>query len=218
MKKLVLSIAVLSLTLAACSDGTQVEASDAENVNLVENEATVEYASIKEGSKLDWGATHFGGAGPRFGIISLKSASFLVNNNALTNASVEIDMSTLRVDNFGEDTASQSQLTGHLISADFFDVPNHPISKFELTEIESTEGDFNSTLTGNLTIMDISKSITFKANVNVSDDEVSMKSEKFILDRTDWELKYNIEGSEGVPIDYIISNDLEFVIDVAIQK
>ena len=218
MKKVVLSLAVIGMALTSCSDGTQVEASDAENVNLVENAETVAYNSVNEGSKLDWGASHFGGAAPRFGIISLKSAEFLVNDNALTNANVEIDMSTLRVDNFEEDTAQQTQLTGHLVSADFLDVPNHPTSTFELTGIEATEGDFNSTLTGNLTIMNISKSISFKADVNISDDEISMKSEKFILDRTDWELVYNIEGSEGVPIDYIISNDLEFTIDVAVSK
>lgn len=218
MKKVLLSLAVIGMALTSCSDGTQVEASDAENVNLIENAKTLAYNSVKEGSKLDWGASHFGGAAPRFGIISLKSAEFLVNDNALTNANVEIDMSTLRVDNFKEDTAQQTSLTGHLVSADFFDVPNHPTSTFELTGIEATEGDFNSTLTGNLTIMNISKSISFKADVNISDDEVSMKSEKFILDRTDWELVYNIEGSEGVPIDYIISNDLEFTIDVAVSK
>lgn len=218
MKKIVLSLAVIGLALTSCSDGTQVEASDAANVNLIENAKTITYDNVDESSKLDWGASHFGGAAPRFGIISLKSAEFLVNDNLLTNANVEIDMSTLRVDNFGEDTASQNQLTGHLVSADFFDVPNHPTSSFELTGIESIEGDFNSTLTGNLTIMNISKSISFKANVDVSDNEVSMKSEKFILDRTDWELIYNIEGSEGVPIDYIISNDLEFTIDVTVSK
>ena len=218
MKKIVLSLAVIGLALTSCSDGTQVEASDAANVNLIENAKTITYDNVDESSKLDWGASHFGGAAPRFGIISLKSAEFLVNDNLLTNANVEIDMSTLRVDNFVEDTASQNQLTGHLVSADFFDVPNHPTSSFELTGIESIEGDFNSTLTGNLTIMNISKSISFKANVDVSYNEVSMKSEKFILDRTDWELVYNIEGSEGVPIDYIISNDLEFTIDVTVSK
>lgn len=218
MNKIVLSLAVIGLALTSCSDGTQVEASDAANVNLIENAKTITYGNVDESSKLDWGASHLGGAAPRFGIISLKSAEFLVNDNLLTNANVEIDMSTLRVDNFGEDTASQNQLTGHLVSADFFDVPNHPTSSFELTGIESIEGDFNSTLTGNLTIMNISKSISFKANVDVSDNEVSMKSEKFILDRTDWELVYNIEGSEGVPIDYIISNDLEFTIDVTVSK
>ena len=218
MKKIVLSLAVLGMALTSCSDGTQVEASDAENVNLVETAETVSYNNVKEGSKLDWGASHFGGAAPRFGIISLKSAEFLVNDDALTNANVEIEMSTLRVDNFGEDTVQQAKLTGHLLNGDFFDVENHPTSSFELTGTEATEGDYNSMLTGNLTIMGITKSITFKANVNISDDEVSMISEKFILDRTDWELVYNIEGSEGVPIDYIISNDLEFTIDVAVSK
>lgn len=219
MKKVILSVFVLGAILSSCSNGTQVEASDAENVELVENEATVEYTTINESSKLDWRATHLGGVGERFGIISLKDASFLVNNGVLSNAKVDIDMLSLSVDSFSEEEAEQKEnLTGHLLADDFFKTETYPTSTFELTSIESTEGDYNSTLTGNLTILDATKSITFNANVNVSDESVSMVSEKFIIDRTDWGLSYHIEGSEGVPVDYIISNDLEFTINVTIEK
>lgn len=219
MKKVILSIFVLGAILSSCSSGTQVEASDAENVELVENEATVEYTTINESSKLDWRATHLGGVGERFGIISLKDASFLVNNGVLSNAKVDIDMLSLSVDSFSEEDAEQKEkLTGHLLADDFFKTETYPTSTFELTNIESTDGDYNSTLTGNLTILDATKSITFNANVNVTDESVSMVSEKFIIDRTDWGLSYHIEGSEGVPVDYIISNDLEFTINVTIEK
>jgi len=218
-KKLVLSLFLAGATLSSCSDATEVAATDAENVELVQNNETIEYTTVKEGSKLDWRATHLGGVSERYGIISLSSASFLVNNGTLSNAKVEVDMNSFTVDSFGEDGDEDAQdLKDHLLSADFFDVPNNPYTTFELTGIESTEGDYNSRLTGNLTIMEISKSITFNANVDISENAVSMKSEKFILDRTDWELKYHIEGSEGVPVDYIISNDLEFTIDVTIEK
>jgi polyisoprenoid-binding protein YceI len=73
-------------------------------------------------------------------------------------------------------------------------------------------------LTGNLTIMDITKSITFKANVSVSDANISVKSEDFAVNRTDWNLTYNTEGTAGVPVDYLIANDVGFTIDVTLNK
>jgi len=220
MKKVIVSLFLIGAMLSSCSDRTQVEATDAENVELVETAETIEYTIVKDGSKLDWRATHLGGISERYGIISLNNASFLVNNGELTNAKVEVDMNSFTVDNFGEGGEEDAKdLKDHLLSADFFDVENNPTTTFELTGTEKiVDGLYNSRLTGNLTIMEITKSITFNANVTVSEDAVSMKSEKFILDRTDWELKYHVEGSEGVPVDYIISDDLEFTIDVTIEK
>ncbi|MCO4814648.1 MAG: hypothetical protein KC454_08040 [Flavobacteriales bacterium] len=57
MNKIVLSLAVIGLALTSCSDGTQVEASDAANVNLIENAKTITYGNVDESSKLDWGAS-----------------------------------------------------------------------------------------------------------------------------------------------------------------
>lgn len=216
MKKFFLMILVAGMVFSSCSDkGKKVEATDAKEVKTVKNESTATYAKIKDGSNMDWRASHLGGLEPRFGKINLKSAKVLVNDNAITNASVVIDMSSFSVDNF-EDEESKNKLTGHLQSDDFFKVEKYPTSKFELTSIVKATGDYNSLITGNLTILDATKSITFNANVVISDKEVSVKSEDFAVNRTDWGLVYNTEGTEGVPTNYIISNDVGFTINITL--
>jgi polyisoprenoid-binding protein YceI len=219
MKKTTLVVLVIGAVLASCSNnGKKVDANDAEKVELVKNEITQEFKTIKEGSYLDWRASHFGGAEPRFGKISLSGVEFLVNNNQLTNAKVIVDMSSITVENFGDDEESKNKLTGHLQSDDFFKVSTYPTSTFELTKVEEAQGDFNSLITGNLTILDTTKSISFNANITISENEIAIKSEDFAIDRRDWGLKYNVEGTEGVPIDYIVANDIGFTIDVTLTK
>lgn len=219
MKKIILSITIIGAMLTSCSNETNVETGEEQDVNLVENNETVEFNTISEDSRVAWRAWHLGGVMERSGNISLSNASFLVNNNELTNVKVDLDMNSFTVESFpADDTESGPSLTGHLQSADFFDVENYPKATFEMTEIESTDGDYNSTVTGNLTIMKSTKSITFSANVEVTVNGVSFISENFIVDRADWNLTYNVEGTEGVPTDYIISNDLGFTIGVMVQK
>jgi polyisoprenoid-binding protein YceI len=135
----------------------------------------------------------------------------------VSNAVAVFDMSTFTVENF-KDEEQIAKLSGHLQSEDFFNIAKYPISIFELTKLESTEGDFNSSVTGNLTILDSTKSITFMANVNVSESEVSIASEDFAVDRRDWGLVYNVEGSEGVPVEYIVANDIGFTINITLTK
>ena len=214
MKQTILMLTVVAAMMSSCADnGKKVETKEAEKVEVSKNESTVVYNKINSTSFLDWRASHLGGVQPRYGKIYVKTAEILVNNDQITNAFIEIDMTTFTVENF-EDEDSKNKLTGHLQSDDFFQINAYPISKFELTNIEASEGDFNAIVTGNLTILDVTKSITFNANVAVSTDEVSIKSEDFVVNRTDWGLVYNTEGTEGVPVDYLISNDIGFTIDV----
>lgn len=141
----------------------------------------------------------------------------MVNNNQLSNVIVDMDMSSFTVDNF-EDAESKNKLTGHLKSDDFFKISTFPTSKFELTSLEESTGDFNSLISGNLTILDVTKNISFEANVNVSANEVSIKSKDFVVDRRDWGLSYNTEGTTGVPTDYLISDEVGFTINIIVQK
>lgn len=219
MKKTTLVVLTIGVIFASCSNnGKQVEAGEAVTVEIVKDEVTSEFKTINEGSLVNWRASHLGGAQPRFGVISLTSAELLVNNNELSNATVVMDMTSFTVDNFEDDEESENKLRGHLMSPDFFNVEAHSSSTFELTSISALEGDFNSTITGNLTIMEVTKSISFSANVSVSENEVSIASEDFAVNRTDWGLTYNVEGTEGVPVDYLIANDIGFTINVAVSK
>ena len=127
-------------------------------------------------------------------------------------------MSTFTVENFGEDTVQRNKLRGHLHQDVFFDTQKFPTSEFELVSIETQEGEYNSKVTGNLTIKGISKSITLNANVNVTTEQVEVKSEQFQVDRREWGIVYNVEGTKGVPEHYLVSNELEFKIDFTVSK
>ena len=219
MNKAILIVLAISVIMTSCgNNGNKAETKDAETVEVVETNETQTFKTIKSGSIVDWRASHLGGMQPRFGKISVENATFLVNKGQLSNASVVMNMSSLTVDNFPEGAEEKGKLTGHLISADFFNTEKYPSSKFELTKLESTEGDYNSKVTGNLTILDVTKSITFNANVSVTATEVAIQSEDFSIDRTDWGLSYHVEGSEGVPVDYLIANDIGFTINVTLTK
>ena len=148
----------------------------------------------------------------------MKSANVLVNDGVVSNATIQVDMNKLTVENFGDDAESAAKLSGHLLSPDLLNAEAYPTSTFELTSIETVTGEFNSSITGNLTILDATKSITFNANVSVSENEVSVMSEDFAIVRQDWGIVYHTEGDEGVPAEYIIANDIGFTINVSLTK
>ena len=206
---------IFLLSITSCNDN-KVKASQAKTVNRVTTANTKLYTKIKTGSTLNWYASHLGGVGKRNGEILYKEASILVNDKQLINMSVTIDMDKITVKNISEDDIKD--LTKHLKSNDFFNVSSYPISKFELTKVEAIKGTNNSEITGNLEILGVSKSVTFKANIIVSDNEVYIKSELFTIDRSDWGMTYNAEGAVGVPLDYLISDDVDFTINLIILK
>ena len=219
MKRIFLSVMIVGVMMTSCNNnGKKAETKNAENVEVIKTNKTETFKTVKDGSFVNWKASHLGGVQPRFGKIYFKDATFLVNNGILTNVNVAINILTLTVENFPEGAEEIGKLTGHLQSADFFDVEKYPTSKFELTNIQKNTGDFNSKVTGNLTILEVTKSITFSANINVTEEEVSMQSEDFSINRTDWGLSYNTEGTAGVPVDYLIANNIGFTINLVLTK
>ena len=219
MKNLTGFLIIMSAFMVSCnSSGNKAETKAAEEVNVVKDDATAEFSTIKSDSHLEWRASHLGGVQKRFGKIKLTEATVLVNEGKVTNANVIVDISSLTVENFPEGAEETEKLRGHLLSGDFFEVENYPTSRFAVTSVESSTGDYNSKVTGNLTILDATKSITFNANINVSDSQVSIQSEDFVVDRTDWGLTYNTEGTAGVPVDYLISNDVGFTVNVTVGR
>ncbi|MCF6351235.1 MAG: YceI family protein [Flavobacteriaceae bacterium] len=219
MKKTILSIMIVGAMMISCNNnGKKAETKDAVNVEVIKTNKTITFKTVKDGSLVNWRASHLGGVQPRFGKIYFKEASFLVNNGLLTNANIAMNMSTLTVENFPEGAEEKGKLTGHLQSPDFFNIEKYPTSKFELTNLKETTGTYNSKVTGNLIILDVTKSITFNANVKVSENEVSIKSEDFSINRTDWGLSYNTKGTAGVSVDYLIANDIGFTINLTLKK
>lgn len=218
-KIIFLSIVMIGALLSSCSStGNQAETEAAKKVEKVDAANAITLNSVSKESFVNWRAAHLGGVEPRFGKIFIKDADFKVSNGTVVNASIVMDIASLTVENFPAGAEEIGKLKGHLLSPDLFNTEKYPTAKFELTNLEKTTGTFNSKVTGNLTILDATKSITFNANVVVADDKVAIKSEDFSIDRTDWGLAYNVEGTAGVPVDYIIANDVGFTINAMVGK
>lgn len=109
---------------------------------------------------------------------------------------VEIDATSL--------TSDSEKLTGHLKTADFFDVEKHPKATFTSTRIEKGGSNGAShTVTGNLTIKGNSKSITFPANVKIDGDKASVDAE-FAINRRDFALNYAGKPNDLIRDDVVI--------------
>ena len=96
-------------------------------------------------------------------------------------SSVEIDMASTWTDN--------DRLTGHLKSADFFDVESHPTATFEFTSVEPSGEEFGVTISGDLSLHGVTKNISFPAQIKVSDEKLMLRSE-FYLKRFDFDIEY----------------------------
>jgi polyisoprenoid-binding protein YceI len=109
------------------------------------------------------------------------AGEFKVINGRLADSGnkVVIDASSLWSDN--------NRLTGHLKSPDFFHVAQYPTATFVSTSVNQTSD--NATVTGDLTLHGITKSISFPAKIQVAEEAVNVTAE-FHLNRFDFEMKY----------------------------
>ena len=107
----------------------------------------------------------------------------LINNSAEQSV-VSINIDTASV------TTDDDQLTGHLKTADFFDVAKYPKATFVSTKIEpDTSNGGTHTITGNFDLHGVKKSISFPATIQVSPDSVSANAE-FSINRKDFGINY----------------------------
>lgn len=215
MKKFIIPALLMATMMTSCGSDA-VEATDAQEVK--ETAITATYSTLGDHNHVDWQAWHLGKTGERSGSVMLKDAEVSVNEGMLAGGKFVLDIAGLTVTNFGEDTAQNEKLRGHLTSGDFFLTDSFPTATFEITSVDTMSGDFNAKVSGNLTIKGISKNITFNAKVEIAEDAVSVSSETFEVNREDWGLTYNAEGTAGVPVDYLIANEIAFTIHANVTK
>lgn len=102
-------------------------------------------------------------------------------------------------------TSDAPRLTEHLKSDEFFDVAKYPEAVFESTSIvpiadsvdAATGQQTQFTVTGNLTMHGVTKSVTFPASIRKSPSSVAARAE-FAINRKDWGIVYT-----GKPDDLI---------------
>lgn len=182
----------LALFLVACGgapEGEKVEAQEAVETNTPAAAAATMMVDT-EVSTINWIGAKFTGD-QHTGTINLKEGNLMTEGGTLVGGSFVIDMGTITNTDLPED--KQAKLVGHLTSGDFFETEKFPTATFEIAEVTAVEGnpDQTHTITGNLTMKDITKSITIPAVVNIDENGVSAKTLQFVIDRTAWNVMYN---------------------------
>lgn len=114
---------------------------------------------------------------------------------------VEIDMASVESDN--------AKLTGHLKSPDFFDVEKFPTASFESTNVAKTDAGYS--VTGNLELHGVKKSITFPATITPAGDQLTVKAD-FAINRKDFAIVY-----PGMPDD-LIKDDVNLKLSINAKR
>lgn len=114
-----------------------------------------------------------------------------------SQVSFEIEMNSVFTDAEG--------LTKHLQTGDFFDVAKFPKSSFTSSKIVAGAGNY--TITGDLTMRGVSKSITFPAKISVDADKVGIESE-FSINRKDFGIVYAGKADDLIRDDVVLRLNL----------
>ncbi|WP_026211379.1 YceI family protein [Lewinella cohaerens] len=209
-------ILALALMLAACGaapEGEQVDAQDAVETTTPAVE-TVSVAVDTDASTINWVGAKFTGD-QHTGTIQIAEGNLMTSDGNLVGGNFTIDMNTIEVT---DETPQEmkAKLVGHLSTGDFFEVEKFGTAAFEITSIEAVEGNAEAThkITGNLTMKDISKSITIPATVSINESGISAKTPQFVIDRTQWGVMYGSTAA-GALKDKAIKNEIALQINLS---
>lgn len=208
---LLASLALLAVFAVACGGGSNAanaKMGEAQNVEKPAGEqAGAEIKFSGDDSKIEWTGrktvtgSHDGGFAKFNGSVTLDKAG-----KEVTYVTVEIDMNSIWADDKANPNA---KLLGHLKSDDFFNVEKFPKAKFESTRIEKKGEQYE--VTGNLTLRDVTKSLTFPAAIAVGEKEVTVKA-NFQFNRQPYGVKFTGVGEN------LVKDDVELRLEVRAKR
>ena len=224
MKKRVLNLVLIAgVTFGSVSckneKENEVEPLEAQEAAVATAEA-VPYTINEAESSIEWRGTK--PTGEHRGTIDIQDGKIMAANEEIMSGTVIIDMETITVTDEGMAEDDRTSLENHLKGTvegketDFFNVPEYPTATFEITGIVEENGE--KFLEGNLTIKDETKNIRFPVSTEVEDKVLSLESETFVIDRTDWNVNYGSKSVFDNLGDNFISDDMELTINVTATR
>ncbi len=215
MKKLFILATAVSL-LAACNNAPKAdEATTGERQE--ETTATGTPYAVDSSSTVTWTGTK--PTGSHTGTFAITSGELMVSDTKLTGGNFTFNIAGMK--NTDLDADGAAKLVGHLQSPDFFDVAKYPTASFVITSVEDYVADSTAVMkdathkiTGNLTLKDQTKSVSFPAKVTVDASTAAAMAE-FNIDRTLWGMNY--KGPDN-PQDWVIKKEVNIKVDLRATK
>lgn len=152
--------------------------------------------------------------GQHDGIVTMKEGNLEYTDGMLSGGSFVVDMTSIEVKDLQGNMAAK--LGGHLKSADFFDIENHPTATFTITKVvpRGVKGEYK--VEGDLTVKGITETVKVPVVKMVEGEDGISTSESItlVLDRTDFDVRYGSGTFFGNLGDKTIYDDFELTIDV----
>lgn len=155
------------------------------------------------------------------GKFKVSSGTVAVANDKVTGGGFTIDIKSLDLEQKGG--MFDSKLRPHLMSGDFFDADKFGTAKFEITGVQpynpgssdtSVVAGANFTVSGNFTLKDVTKNISFPAKIDLDGNTLKAKS-NFVIDRTQWQMRYGNDKTLG---DKFIGEKVDIELDLEAKK
>lgn len=213
---------LLAATLAftACSDAQKGdEAAITEAQQPAEAMAGQAFRVDTASSRIKF--TGFGVGKDHPGNFRLTSGTVALSGNDVTGGEFVIDINSMEMEEKGE--MIQTKLRPHLLSGDFFDASNFGTARFEITKVESYAADgkdtsvvagANYSVSGNLTLKNETKNVTFPAKIDLDGNTLKAKA-NFNIDRRQWQMAYGNDKTLG---DKFISETVNVKLDIEARR
>lgn len=155
------------------------------------------------------------------GVFSLTEGTVAVENGAVTGGKFTINIKSISMTE--KESYIGEKLVPHLLSPDFFDAEKFGTATFEITSVapytatatdSSVVAGANFTVSGNLTLKDATKNVSFPAKIEVTESGLSAVA-KFNIDRTQWGMSY---GNDKSLKDKFISPDVTIDLNLKATK
>lgn len=222
MKKSILSLALIGLLFFnSCKKEASTE--NTENTTdetVTETNYSGSYSVDTTFSIIDWKG--FKPSGTHTGTITLKEGNFEVIDGKINDGLFVIDMTSITVTDITEkdgktDLENHLKGLGEKESEDhFFNTSKFPTSTFKISST-TPEGD-KYMVNGILTIKGIENEVHFPAKISISENEISLISDSFKIDRTKWGVNYASKSVFDDLKDKFVNDEIELTVKVKATK
>lgn len=206
----------LLVSCESAPEADHAEATDAQNVAAATG---ANYTVSSESSNVEWTGTK--PTGQHHGTVRIKEGSIAAESGNITGGRFVMDVTTIQP--LDQDSTYNEKLRGHLLSEDFFQSETYPEAVFEITSVQAgidaanpdiIMKDATHTITGNLTLKDVTKNISFPAKISLNDQQLTADA-NFNIDRTEWGMNYKSDKSLG---DKIIHSTVNLKLHIVATK
>ena len=213
---LFLSAAVVAIS---CKSDKAKQADDAAIVKE-DDAAAIGYNVDTSATVINW--TGSKQVGSHHGTLKLLTGTVYVKDGKLDSGHFTLDMNTIKTTDVAPEDG-KADLEAHLKGTNmdekadhFFNIRKYPQGKFEITAVREENG--KTMISGNLTLKSTTKNVEFPATVKVSDSDVTIDSEKFSIDRTQWNINYGSKSVFKDLTDNFINDQIDLEVHVKATK